>query len=47
MNSIHVPVSSNIFAETDFIKTNKHAVAFNWEKKTSEKWSVEIGVRVE
>lgn len=44
MNSI--PVSSNIFAKTDSIKTNKHAVAFNWEKK-SEKWSVEIGVRVE
>lgn len=43
MNSI--PVSSNIFAKTDSIKTNKHAVAFNWE--TSEKWSVEIGVRVE
>lgn len=46
MNSI--PVSSNIFAKTDSIKTNKHAVAFNWEKKkTSEKWSVGIGVRVE
>lgn len=41
MNSIHVPVSSNIFAETDFIKTNKHAVAFNWEQKN--KWKMISG----
>lgn len=50
MNKIinSIPVSSNIFANTDFIKTNRHAVAFNWEKKkTNEKWSVEIGVRAE
>lgn len=45
MNSILV--SSNILANTDFLKTNKHAVAFNWGKKTSEKWSVEIGVIAE
>lgn len=38
MNSI--PVSSNIFAKTDSIKTNKHAVAFNWEKK---KWKMISG----
>lgn len=46
MNSI--PVSSNIFAKTDSIKQ----ISMQWhstekKKKTSEKWSVEIGVRVE
>lgn len=42
MNSI--PVSSNIFAKTDSIKTNKHAVAFNWEKKKvkNDQWRLEL-----
>lgn len=40
MNSI--PVSSNIFAKTDSIKTNKHAVAFNWEEKKN-KWKMISG----
>lgn len=40
-------VSLNIFVKIDFIKINKYVVVFNWEKKLSEKWLVEIGVRVE
>lgn len=41
-------VSLNIFVKIDFIKINKYVVVFNWEKKKiSEKWLVEIGVRVE
>lgn len=45
MNSI--PVSSNIFAKTDSIKTNKHAVALNWEQKKkkqvkNDQWRLEL-----